>query len=75
MATKPTSQRRKHATMIGFLTALGAIAASHFMPAPAYAQTSTSTMDMTPLVSVIVAIIPVFIMIALLDKLMGKFSK
>jgi hypothetical protein len=74
MATKPTSQR-KHAAMIGFLAALGVIAASQFMPAPAYAQTSTSTMDMTPLVSVIVAIIPVFIMIALLDKLMGKFSK
>jgi NhaP-type Na+/H+ or K+/H+ antiporter len=73
MVTKP-NERTKWTAMIGFFAAIGAIAA-YLMPAPAYAQTSTSTMDMTPLVSVIVAIIPVFIMIALLDKLMGKFSK
>jgi len=71
MATKPNKQT-KGAAMMGFLAALGAVAA-YLMPAPAYAQTSMGTMDMTPLVSVIVAIIPVFIMIALLDKLMGKF--
>lgn len=73
MAIKLASQK-KRAALMGFFAALGAIAA-YIIPAPAYAQTSTSTMDMTPLVSVIVAIIPVFIMIALLDKLMGKFSK
>lgn len=73
MATKLRSQR-KHAIVMGFLAALGTIATVG-LSTPAYAQTSTSTMDMTPLVSVIVAIIPVFIMIALLDKLMGKFSK
>jgi NhaP-type Na+/H+ or K+/H+ antiporter len=70
MATKPNKQT-KRAAIMGFLAALGAVAA-YLMPTPAYAQT-TGTMDMTPLVSVIVAIIPVFIMIALLDKLMGKF--
>jgi hypothetical protein len=73
MATKPTSQR-KQAAVIGFLATLGVIAITG-LSTPAYAQTTTGTMDMTPLVSVIVAIIPVFIMIALLDKLMGKFSK
>lgn len=75
MATKPTGQtraRQARTAMMGFLATLGIIAATS---GPAYAQTSTGTMDMTPLVSVIVAIIPVFIMIALLDKLMGKFSK
>lgn len=73
MAIK-SKKRAKQAATIGFFVALGAIAA-YLVPVPAYAQTSTGTMDMTPLVSVIVAIIPVFIMIALLDKLMGKFSK
>jgi hypothetical protein len=73
MAIKP--KQSKHAAIMAFLATLGVIATSYAVPVPAYAQTSTSTMDMTPLVSVIVAIIPVFIMIALLDKLMGKFSK
>jgi len=75
MATKPTSQtriKRARTAMMGFLATLGVIAATS---GPAYAQSTTGTMDMTPLVSVIVAIIPVFIMIALLDKMMGKFSK
>lgn len=75
MATKTKSQtriRQAQSAMMGFLATLGIIAATS---GPAYAQTSSGTMDMTPLVSVIVAIIPVFIMIALLDKLMGKFSK
>ena len=72
---KPKTESRKtriKAVTLGFL---GASATSAVATLPAYAQSTTSTMDMTPLVSVIVAIIPVFIMIALLDKLLGKFSR
>jgi hypothetical protein len=39
----------------------------------AYAQTSNmQTFDMSPLMAVIIAIIPVFIVLTLLDKLLGR---
>ncbi len=38
----------------------------------AYAQGTTQTFDMSPLMAVIIAIIPVFIVLTLLDKLLGK---
>gem|GEM_PF-6387348 len=37
----------------------------------AYAQTN-QTFDMSPLMAVIIAIIPVFIVLTLLDKLLGR---
>jgi len=39
---------------------------------PAYAQTTTQTFDMSPLMAIIIAIIPVFIVLTLLDKLLGR---
>jgi hypothetical protein len=39
----------------------------------AYAQTSsTQTFDMSPLMAIIIAIIPVFIVLTLLDKLLDR---
>lgn len=65
--------RLKRLATLGIFAFVGVVG-SIFFGQPAYAQTTTSsTMDMTPLITVIVSIIPVFIMIALLDKLMGKF--
>ena len=73
---KPTkTESRKTRIKTATLGFLGASATAAVATVPAYAQTTSGTMDMTPLVSVIVAIIPVFIMIALLDKLLGKFSR
>ncbi|GIU71688.1 MAG: hypothetical protein KatS3mg003_1167 [Candidatus Nitrosocaldaceae archaeon] len=40
----------------------------------AFAQTSSTNFDMTPIVSVIIAVIPAFIVIALLDKLLGRLK-
>ncbi len=60
--------------MLSILAAIAALSPISVIILPsAYAQTSTQTFDMTPLVSVIIAIIPAFIVIALLDKLLGKF--
>lgn len=63
-------------TSIGIFALAGLFASIFAFTAPAYAQTTTSTpsMDMTPLLGVIIGIIPVFIVISLMDKIMGKFG-
>ncbi|AIF83862.1 hypothetical protein NTE_01801 [Candidatus Nitrososphaera evergladensis SR1] len=61
---------------IGVFALAGLFASIFVFGHPAYAQTTTSapTMDMTPLIAVIVGIIPLFIVLSLLDKLGGKFK-
>lgn len=61
--------------MLSILATIAVLSPLSIMILPnVYAQTNSQTFDMTPLVSVIIAIIPAFIVIALLDKLIGKFK-
>lgn len=60
---------------IGVFAFAGLFASIFMFGNPAYAQTTTTgTMDMTPLLGVIIGIIPVFIVISLMDKIMGRFG-